>query len=118
MDATTRPPGHQAQSDPYFQATDVGPPKEPAVTAPASERGRRTYRGRIGVLGVMLAVVWLGVLVDPRVGPLVLFVAAAFGLVLGLFGAAMGLGLLGFGLCVAGNRLVAWLRRGSRWPEE
>ncbi len=70
------------------------------------------------VLGAVLAVVWLGVLLDPRIGPTVLLVVAGFGAVVGLFGAAMGLGLLGFGLCSAGDRLIAWLRRGARWPEE
>ena len=118
MDTTARPSGHNAQSDPYFQATDVGPPKEPADPTPGSERRRRSYRGRMAVLGVGLAVVWLGVLVDPRIGPLVLFALAAFGAVVGLFGAAIGLGLLGFGLCAAGDRLVGWLRRGARWPED
>jgi hypothetical protein len=72
----------------------------------------------MSVLGAVLAVVWLGVLVDPRIGPTVLFLLAAFGAVLGLFGAAMGLGLIGFGLCSAGDRVIAWLCRGARWPEE
>ena len=31
---------------------------------------------------------------------------------------AMGLGLLGFGLCTAGERAIGWLRRTARWPEE
>src|SRR5215469_9316075 len=114
MDTAARPFGHNAESDPYFQATDVGPAKEPADRAPGSQGGRRTYRRRMAVLGVALALVWLGVLVDPRVGPMVLFGLAAFGAVLGLFGAAMGLGLLGFGLCAAGDRFVGWLRRGVR----
>ena len=86
MDTPTRPFGHNAESDPYFQGTDVGPTKEPADPAPGRERGRRSYRRRMAVLG--------------------------------LFGAAMGLGLLGFGLCAAGDRFVGWLRRGARWPEE
>lgn len=112
MDTAARPVGEDADSDPYFRATDVGPVKEPAG------RGLRSYRRRMGVLGIALAIVWLGVLVDPRVGPLVLLALAAFGAVLGLFGAAMGLGLLGFGLCAAGDRFVGWLRRGARWPED
>lgn len=115
MDTAARPTGYDPESDPYFQVSDVGPAKEPA---PASGRGRRAYRRRMAVLGAMLAVVWLGVLLDPRVGPLVLLVLAAFGAVLGLFAGAMGLGLLGFGLCAAGDRFIGWLRRGTRWPDE
>jgi ABC-type microcin C transport system permease subunit YejE len=70
------------------------------------------------VAGVILAVVWLGVLLDPRIGPMVRLVLAAFGAVVGLFVGAMGLGLLGFGLCAAGDRFIGWLRQGTRWPEE
>ncbi len=115
MDSVTRPGGLDGGHDPYFQATDVGPAKEPGS---GGGRGRRSYRRRLGILGAVLAAVWLGVLLDPRIGPLVLGVAALFGAVIGLFGAAMGLGLLGFGVCTVGDRFVAWLRRGSRWPEE
>jgi hypothetical protein len=118
MDTVAQPSGFHPESDPYFQASEVGRAKQPAGPASGSERGRRSYRRRMAVLGIVLAIVWLGVLVDPRVGPLVLFSLAAFGAVLGVFGAAMGLGLLGFGLCAAGDRFVGWLRRGARWPEE
>jgi hypothetical protein len=58
------------------------------------------------------------VLLDPWVGPLVLGVVGLFGAVLGLFAAAMALGLLGFGVCKAGDRFIGWLRRGTQWPEE
>jgi hypothetical protein len=115
MDPATRPGEFDGSRDPYFQVTDVGPAKGPASVG---ARGRRVYRRRLGLLGAVLAVVWLGVLLDPRIGPMVLAVAAVFGAVVGLFGAAMGLGLLGFGLCTAGDRFVGWLRRGARWPEE
>ena len=115
MDTAARPSGYDPESDPYFQISDVGPAKEPA---PAGGGGRRAYRRRISVLGVVLAVVWLGVLLDPRVGPMVLLVLAAFVAVLGVFVGAMALGLLGFGLCAAGDRFIGWLRRGARWPKE
>jgi hypothetical protein len=118
MDSAIRPAGDDSGHDPYFQASDVGPAK--VLDAPASGDARRPrpYRRRMAVLLVVLAVAWFGVLLDPRVGPSVLFVLAAFGAVIGLFGAAMGLGLIGFRLCAAGDRVVAWLRRGARWPEE
>jgi hypothetical protein len=115
MDTATRPGEYGGSDDPYFQATDVGPAKEPAS---GGERGRRSYRRRLGVLGGLLAVAWLGVLLDPSIGRMVLGVAALFGAVIGLFGAAMALGLLGFGVCTVGDRFIAWLRRGARWPEE
>jgi hypothetical protein len=117
MDPTTRPAGDDAGHDPYFQVTDVGPAKASAATS-GDARGRRPFRRRMAVLGAVLVVVWVGVLIDPRIGPTVLFLLAAFGAVVGLFGAAMGLGLLGFGLCTAGDRVIARLRRGARWPEE
>lgn len=119
MDTTTRPAGNEAGRDPYFQASEVGPAKASAAISPSGEvRVRRWYRRRVRVLVAVLAIVWIGVLVDPHVGPSVLFVLVAFGAVIGLFGAAMGLGLIGFGLCSAGDRVVTWLRRGTRWPEE
>ncbi len=117
MDTTTRPAGDDVGCDPYFQPSDVGPAKASASTSDEA-RGHRPYRRRIRVLVAVLAIVWIGVLIDPHMGPSVLFVLAAFGAVIGLFGAAMGLGLIGFGLCSAGDRVVTWLRRGARWPEE
>ena len=118
MDTATRPAGDDAGDDPYFQASDVGPAKASAASASDDARGRRPYRRRMTVLLAVLAIVWFGVLIDPHIGPSVLFVLAAFGAVIGLFGAAMALGLIGFGLCSAGDRVVTWLRRGARWPEE
>lgn len=105
-------------SDPYFQATEVGPAKALAAPMAQGERGRRRYRRRVATLGIVLAFVWAGVLLDPNVGTLVLSALAAFGAVVGLFVAVMGLGLLGFGLCSAGDRFIGWLRHGARWPEE
>src|SRR5689334_9982794 len=102
MDTDARPAGQDAGSDPYFQATDVGRAKEPSRPG----QGGRAYRRRMTVLLVLLAIVWLGVLIDPQVGPMVLFVMGGFGADLGIFAAAMGLGLVGFGLCAAGDRFV------------
>jgi hypothetical protein len=118
VDPATWPAGYDVESDPYFQAMDVGPAKESASTVGAGERRRRLYRRRMAVFGAVLAVVWLGVLLDPHIAALALFLLVSIGATLGLFVAAMGLGLLGFGLCTAGDRFIGWIRRGSRWPDE
>ena len=65
-----------------------------------------------------MAAVWLVVLRDPRIGPLVVFLLGAFGAALALMGAAMGLGFLGFGLFAALERAIGWIGRVSRWPDE
>jgi hypothetical protein len=104
--------------DPYFHAADVGPAKSTGTGPPDPERRRRQFQTRTSILVVALAAVWIGVLLDPRLGPLVLMVLAVFGMTLGVVGAAMGLGLLGFGLFAAGDRVIGWLRNASRWPDE
>jgi hypothetical protein len=78
---------------------------------------RRRFRTRTLLLIIALMVVWMGVLLDPQVGPLVLLLGA-FGITLAVMGVAMGLGLVGFGLCSACDWAVGWLRRASEWPNE
>jgi len=112
------PTGSEAGSDPYFQSAEVGPAKSFSSPMAQGERGHRRYRRRVATLGIVLAIVWAGVLLDPNMGTLVLSALAAFGAVVGLCVAVMGLGLLGFGLGSAGDRFIGWLRRGARWPEE
>ena len=94
----------------------------PVVDEVASARWnwlrRRQFRTRSLMLLIVLAAVWMGILLDPQVGPLVLLLVGAFGITLAVMGVAMGLGLLGFGLCTACDWMVAWLRRASRWPNE
>jgi hypothetical protein len=114
MDPATEP-----GRDPYFHAADVGPDKRDAGShAYDPDRRRRRSRTRTMVLVAALVSAWLVVLVDPHIGPLVVFMLGAFGVTLGVLGAAMGLGLLGFGLCGAMDRAIGWLRRSSRWPNE
>ncbi len=79
---------------------------------------RRRFRIRSLSLVVALAAVWMGVLLDPYVGPLVLLLMGAFGIALAVMGVGIALGLLGFGLCSACDRAVGWLRRSSQWPDE
>ncbi len=67
---------------------------------------------------VMLLAVWLVVLLDPQIGPLVVLFLGAFAAALAVMGVAMGLGLLGIGLFAAIERSLDWIRRTSRWPDE
>src|SRR5262249_23078556 len=108
--------GSDAARDPYFDASDVGSDK-PSPTVGDPERRRRQFRIRTLMLVVALAAVWMGVLLDPNIAPLVLLIVGAFGIGLAVMAAAMALGLLGFGLFAGGDRVIAWLRRGSRWPD-
>jgi len=77
----------------------------------------RRFRKRIWVVSLVLLAIWLGPLLDPMVGPLILGILMAFGLTLALIVGTMGLGIMGFGLFAAGDHVIAWLRQGSRWPE-
>jgi hypothetical protein len=70
------------------------------------------------MLVITLVAVWLGILLDPDVGPLLLLLSGAFGATLALMGLATGLGLLGFGLCSVCDRVLSWFRRASQWPDE
>jgi 1,4-dihydroxy-2-naphthoate octaprenyltransferase len=87
------------------------------VTGRHGRLGRR-FETRSVLLAVVLAVVWIEVLLDPQAAWLVLILLGGLGIALGLMGAAMGLGFLGFGLCMAGDRVMGWLRRASQWPDE
>jgi hypothetical protein len=82
-----------------------------------SAKGRRRQFRRMSlILLIALIAVWLGVLVDPQIGLLMVYVMGAFGVALTVM--AMGLGFLGFGIFAAGDRLAGWVRRASQWPEE
>src|SRR5436309_1629416 len=93
--------GDDGGRDPYFHAAEVGPAKSSGPRVHDPQRRRRQFRTRTLMLVVALVAVWMGVLLDPNVCPLVLMLGAAFGLTLGLMVATMGLGLLGFGLFAA-----------------
>jgi hypothetical protein len=114
MDRATPHAGY----DPYFHGADVAPAKVDVPSAHDPERRRRQFRSRSVTLAIALAAVWSWVLFDPLIGPLFLAILAWVAGTLALVGAAMGLGLLGFGLCRTGDRIIGWLRRGSGWPED
>jgi hypothetical protein len=102
----------------------VGRKSERGLTSggPWNDRGGRQRSGRlqvrIWVVALVLLALWLGLLLDPMVGPLILGVLMAFGLTLALIVGTMGLGIMGFGLFAAGDHVIAWLRQGTRWPEQ
>ena len=109
--------------DPDFSPRQVGRKFERGSTSGGSwndqggrQRSRR-FRVRTWVVSLVLLALWLGLLLDPMVGPLILGVLMAFGLTLALIVGTMGLGIMGFGLFAAGDHVIAWLRQGSRWPE-
>jgi hypothetical protein len=86
------------------------------------KRQGRLRRGQFGLCRLMLVIafvaIWVSVLFDQHIGPLVLLVLGTFGVVLAVMGMAMGLGLLGFGVYSACDRAVGWLHRASQWPDE
>lgn len=117
MDPATRPTDDDPGRDLHL-GEDVDPDKIPSgKQARSPERRRRRFRTRTILLIAALVSAWSIVLVNPNIGPLVLFALGAFGMTLGVMGAAMGLGWLGFGLFAAGDRIIGWFRRGSTWPD-
>jgi hypothetical protein len=79
---------------------------------------QRQYQTRTLMLAIMLIAVWMGLLPDLSVGPLILLLSAGFALTLLVMGIAIGLGLVGFGICLVCDRAIGWLHRGSQWPDE
>ncbi len=81
------------------------------------QRSRR-FQVRSWVVSLVLLTLWVGLLLDPMVGPLLLAVLMAFELTLAVMVGTMALGIMGFGLFAAGDHVIAWLRQGTRWPEQ
>jgi hypothetical protein len=81
-------------------------------------RQRSRFPSRTIVLTAVLAVVWIEILLDAQALGLVLILLGGIGITLGIIAAAMGLGFLGFGLCMAGDWVIGWLRRAREWPDE
>jgi hypothetical protein len=111
--------GDDVSRDPYFSAAVVDPGKPSGPRVGKSERPRSwQFRTRTMMMAIVLAAVWLEVLLDAQIGPLVVFLLVGFGVTLAVMGVAMGLGLLGFGLLTAADRLLGAIRRAARWPDE
>lgn len=114
MDHATQSAGH----DPYFHGADIALAKGDMPRTPAPDRRRRQFRIRSIMLVVALVAVWMWVLLDPIIRGIVIAVLLWASSTLAIVGTAMGLGLLGFGVCTTGERIIGWLRRSSSWPEE
>ena len=80
MNPATEPAGYDAGRDPYFPAAEVSPSKATDPRVPDPERRRRQFRTRTLMLVVAMAAVWMGVLLDPNVGPLVLTFLVVIGI--------------------------------------
>jgi hypothetical protein len=111
--------------DPDFSSRQVvGRKSELDLTSrgswPDQERRQRSrrFRVRIWAVSLVLLALWVGLLLDPMVGPLLLAVLMAFGLTLAVMVGTIALGMMGFGLFAAGDHIIAWLRQGTRWPEQ
>lgn len=84
---------------------------------PPAKAPRGRSAAYIMPVAAMVAAVWVGVLFDPHLGPLTRFTLTAAGAALGVFALAIVLCWLGFGLFAVGDRLIAWVKRSSGWPE-
>ncbi len=110
--------------DPEFSSSAAAWSKsEPGSRAHGSEldpgRGHQfRFRPRIWALSLLVLGVWMALLLDLALGRLVLGVLLAFGLGLAVIVGTMALGIMGHGVFAAGDRVIAWLRKSSRWPDE
>jgi hypothetical protein len=75
-------------------------------------------RWRTRSLLIAFLLIWLELLFDPTLGRMLWNAALGFGITLAVLALAMGLGLMGSGLFAVGDRLLAWMRAGSRWPDD
>jgi hypothetical protein len=91
----------------------------PHVIRPDARERRRQgqYLVRTLSLAIPVALVWLGIMLDPIVGPMVAGVLRLLAFGVGIMLGAWVLGGIGFALFALGDRAVAWVRRVSSWPE-
>jgi hypothetical protein len=103
--------------DPEFSdLSGRGKAGKPPSPGPRLRAG--AVRGPAWILALFLAVLCVDCLFDPTLGPLILGLVAAVGMGLGVMAGAMALGTVGYGLFAAGDRVVTWLRRGTRWDDD
>jgi hypothetical protein len=121
MNDDAQPVSPDPWRDPEFSPDRSGRGKIGNPVGPGRDPGprRRTgvIRGPAWILALLLAAVSLDLLLDPMFGPMMMALVANIGLALGVMAGAMVLGTTGFALFAAGERVIAWLRRGTQWPE-
>jgi hypothetical protein len=79
---------------------------------------RMRFRTRSLMLAVAIAALCASVFANSEIGPVVAIFFGLFGVALTVMGAAMALGLLGFGFMAAAHWVAGRFRRASRWPDE
>jgi hypothetical protein len=78
---------------------------------------RRQYMVRTLSLAIPVVAFWLGMILDPILGPMVAGVLRLLAVGVGIMLGAWVLGAIGFALLAVGDRALAWVRCVSRWPE-
>jgi hypothetical protein len=81
------------------------------------EHWRVRFRTRSLMLLVVVVGIWLALLFDPVVGPLLISVMVGVGVVVAFMLSLMTLGWFGFGLFAIGDWVIGWFQRSTRWPE-
>jgi hypothetical protein len=84
----------------------------------AGGSARRRSPLPLWIPALVLAALFAGFLFDPMIGPVIRAALAGVGVTLAVLLGAMALGMAGSGLFSIGDRVIAWIRRSSRWPEE
>jgi len=82
------------------------------------QRRRAQYRIRMMMLAILVIAVWLAAFRVPGVGPLILALFGAMGVVVAVFLGVMSLGWLGFGIFALFDRFSARVKETSEWPSE
>src|SRR5689334_5962224 len=108
MDQRSEPILPDPWQDPEFSRTredaKAGVDSRPGLARGGPRMGGRRARSgaQAGILFLVLAAVWFGLLLDPMLGPILLSLLLALGATLAVLIGAMGLGCVGFGLFAAG----------------
>ncbi len=88
------------------------------ATASMNRRRRRSYRARSTALGIVVASVWMGLALDPGVGPAIGGVVAAVALTVGILAVAVGLGWFGGRVFDACGRFWSRLVAAAGWSDD
>ena len=103
-----------------FDDDEVQDEERRSVDADAltARRRRRAYQTRVLAFGVVVAAVWMGLALDPRVGQAIWGMVLAIALTLGVLGVAVGLGWVGGRLFNACGRVWRRIVTAATWPDD